>query len=114
MKQQTAVVKEKYGLLYDDRLNGRLVAPIGMTNEESFEIRAQESLQLNEHIKTILLYTDITTNNLWQAVVVCNKGNTLNLRSMVSSVGQQTIMGKRLSWNKWRGSPYYKYFSRDI
>ena len=113
LKQQTDAVVEQYGLLFDDKVNGRIVAPLDMTNEQFFERQAQEILQLTEHIKTILAYIDVNTNNLYHMVFRCKKGNKKNVASVMSSIGQQTILGYRLSWNKWRGSPYHTYFSRD-
>jgi DNA-directed RNA polymerase II subunit RPB1 len=113
LRQQTDAVVEQYGLLFDDKINGRIVAPLDMTNEQFFERQAQEILQLTEHIKTILAHINIDTNNLYHMVFRCKKGNQKNVASVMSSIGQQTILGYRLSWNKWRGSQYFTYFSRD-
>jgi DNA-directed RNA polymerase II subunit RPB1 len=113
LRKQTESVVEQYGLLFDDKVNGRIIAPLDMTSDQFFERQAQEILQLTEHIKTILAYVDINTNNLYHMVFRCKKGNKKNVASVMSSIGQQTILGYRLSWNKWRGSQYFTYFSRD-
>jgi DNA-directed RNA polymerase II subunit RPB1 len=112
LKDQTAAVVEKYGMLFDDKLNGRIVPPIGMTIDEFYEVQAQETLQLNDHVKTVLANTNPEKDNLYHMVFLGKKGNKQNIRSIKASIGQQTILGRRLSWNKWRGSPYYTYFSR--
>lgn len=113
LSEQTHIVRERYRALCEDRIDGRLVPPTGMSVTEFFDVQAQEILQLTNHINIVLQSIDIENNNLFQMVFRCNKGNQQNVRSIMSSIGQQTILGHRLAWDKWRGNPYYTYFSDD-
>lgn len=113
LRQQTAAVMQESHILYDDLRQGRITPPIGMTIREFFEQQQIELLQLTEHIKTILLAIDTRENNFFHLVFGCGKGNKQNMMSVMSSVGQQTIRGMRLSSDKWRGTSYFPCFSPD-
>jgi len=110
---QTEATINQYKMLFDKKKMGNLVAPINMTKNQFFEQQSKEILNNGNPINTILGSLDTDNNNLFHMIFRCKKGSKQNMASIMGSVGQQTINGNRLSYNKWRGSSYYQYFSSD-
>lgn len=116
-------VKRIEGKLFTDaneiveKLNkGQIIPPVGKTVEEFFEEQMREALKsLDIYLDPILRNIDPDNSNLFKMVQTKTKGSMKNIYSIMGSVGQILINGKRLSENFGyrRASPFCQRFSMD-
>lgn len=100
-----------------DKLNrGKLIAPIGMTISEFYELEQLNALnQGDDFVEPILGDMDFYSNGMAKLVFSGSKGKTNNMIAINGAIGTQTINGKRMTRNfGWgRTSPYFLRHDMD-
>tara|TARA_R110002049_G_scaffold309092_2_gene516758 strand:- start:4577 stop:7489 length:2913 start_codon:yes stop_codon:yes gene_type:complete len=89
---------------------GLLIPPIGMTIESTFEQNQMGTLKLDDDFQEkVVQGLELEENDLWELIQCGSKGKMGNLLAISSSLGQQTIQGKRMMLNFGynRSLPYY-------
>lgn len=98
-------------------LDGNIIPPIGSTVNEFYEQLQKGALQLNtsEIFRWILKSIKPNTNNFFKMILSGSKGKNPNLISVMSSIGQSLINGKRIqeTFAFRRTLPYCQRFSVD-
>lgn len=104
-------------VLTNKLLNGNIIPPIGYTVNEFYEHSQKEALQLNTSniFRWILKSIKPNNNNFFKMILSGSKGKNPNLISVMSSIGQSLINGKRMqeSFAFRRTLPYCQRFSVD-
>ncbi len=100
-------------LLTEQLYNGQLIAPVGMSRREYYYQQMKAILEHgDEFVEYILTGIDADNNGLYKLIFFGSKGKKDNLLSILASIGQQDIDGKRFinQFSYGRSSIYHQRF----
>jgi DNA-directed RNA polymerase II subunit RPB1 len=110
IKDKTAAMILESRILTKKLNKNKIIAPIGMTLFEYFEMEQINTLeQGDDFVEPILASIDFKSNKLAKLVFSGSKGKETNVISINGALGSQTINGARMTRNcGWgRTSPYF-------
>ena len=110
IKIKTKAIIEEANKITNKLSTGNLIAPIGTTLKDFYEMEQMRSLEPGDDFAgPILNDIDFKTNSLAKLIFSGSKGKVNNLMAINGSQGQATINGKRIQKNfSWeRTSPYF-------
>jgi DNA-directed RNA polymerase II subunit RPB1 len=116
IKDKTAAMIMESRNLTDNLNKNKLIAPIGMSLSDFYEMEQLNVLeQGDDFVEPILADIDFATNKMVKLVFTGSKGKETNVISINGAIGSQTINGSRMARNfGWgRTAPYFLRYDME-
>lgn len=116
IQEITTEMIAKCGLITTSLDEGKIIPPIGLTTEETYEAMQINNLNATDSVLEPILKCLNPNNGLYKLISIGSKGSNDNFRSISSFIGQLKIDGKRMPhlFGHARTLPYFPRFDPSV